>query len=141
TQVLVKQFASGVCHTQLHQLHDQQGRTPKLLGHESTGVVVAAGSRVSRAKEGDRVMLTFVPQPVDPGATRDLPVVKWRGHDIAGSGASSTWSEAVVTDQDFVVPLDSDVATDVTAIIGCAVMTGCGAVLNTAQVRPGDSVV
>ena len=47
----------------------------------------------------------------------------------------------VVVDQAFVVPLDNSVATDVTAVIGCAVATGCGAVLNTARVRAGDSVV
>src|SRR5207237_3035697 len=52
-----------------------------------------------------------------------------------------TWARDTVADQQMVVPLDRDVATDVTSIIGCAVMTGAGAALNAAQVRPGNSVV
>jgi Zn-dependent alcohol dehydrogenase len=52
-----------------------------------------------------------------------------------------TWSRDTVADQQMVVPLEKGVATDVTSIIGCAVMTGAGAALNAAQVRPGNSVV
>src|SRR5260370_4570157 len=52
-----------------------------------------------------------------------------------------TWSRDTVADQQMVVPLDNNVATDVTSIIGCAVMTGAGAALNAAQVRPGNSAV
>jgi len=52
-----------------------------------------------------------------------------------------TWSRDTVVDQQMVVPLEKNVATDVTSIIGCAVMTGAGAALNAAQVRPGNSVV
>jgi Zn-dependent alcohol dehydrogenase len=51
-----------------------------------------------------------------------------------------TWAEDVIVDGEYVVKMDDDVATDVTSIIGCAVMTGCGAAVNTAKVRPGDSV-
>jgi Zn-dependent alcohol dehydrogenase len=52
-----------------------------------------------------------------------------------------TWAEVVMADQQYVVKLtDADAPTDVTAIVGCAVMTGCGAVINSAQVRPGQSV-
>src|SRR4051794_6032103 len=58
-QVVVKQFASGVCHSQLHQMH--RPRTASVvLGHESTGVVLAKGNQVRHVKEGDRVMVTWV---------------------------------------------------------------------------------
>ena len=59
-QVVVKQFASGVCHSQLHQLHNPEHRVPALIGHESTGVVVAKGSNVTHVKEGDHCMVTWV---------------------------------------------------------------------------------
>jgi Zn-dependent alcohol dehydrogenase len=141
TQMLVKQFASGICHTQLHTLHSPEAKTPTLLGHESTGVVVSKGSLVTHVKEGDHVVLSFMPRHLPGGVRPELPTLKVRGQEVRASGASCTWSEDVVVDQAFVVPLDKSVATDVTAVIGCAVATGCGAVLNTANVRPGDSVV
>jgi Zn-dependent alcohol dehydrogenase len=141
TQMLVKQFASGICHTQLHTLHNPEVKTPLLLGHEATGVVISKGAQVTHVREGDHVLLSFMPRPMPLGVRPELPTVKVRGQEVRASGASSTWSDNVVVDQAFVVPMDPDVATDVTAIIGCAVATGCGAVLNTANVRPGDSVV
>ena len=141
TQMVVRQFASGICHTQLHALHNPSTRTPALMGHESSGVVVAAGSAVKRVREGDHVLLSFMPHRLPGGVKPELPSVSVRGQTLRASGASSTWSETVVVDEAFVSFLDASVATDVTAIIGCAVTTGCGAVLNSARVRPGDSVV
>jgi Zn-dependent alcohol dehydrogenase len=141
TQMLVKQFASGICHTQLHTLHNPDAKTPLLLGHEATGVVVATGSQVRQVRAGDHVMLSFMPRRLRSAARPELPTLRVRGQAVRASGASCTWSEHAVVDETFVVPLDKDVATDVTAIIGCAVATGCGAVINTANVRPGDSVV
>jgi Zn-dependent alcohol dehydrogenase len=139
SQVIVKQFASGICHSQLHQLHNPASRTPLLLGHESTGVVVAKGSEVTHVKEGDRVMVTWIPRAAEEGAPRPQPsVVKFRGEDV--TAGAFTWAEATVADQQYVVKMADDVATDVTAIIGCAVMTGCGAAINTAKVQKGNSV-
>ncbi|MCY4060537.1 MAG: alcohol dehydrogenase catalytic domain-containing protein, partial [Gammaproteobacteria bacterium] len=56
-QVVVRQFASGVCHSQLHQMHRPR-RRPGLLGHESTGIVLKTGSAVSHVDEGDMVLVT-----------------------------------------------------------------------------------
>ena len=141
SQLLVKHFASGICHTQLHTLHNPEARVPTLLGHESTAVVMAAGSQVRGIREGDHVMLSFMPRHLPGGIRPEQPLVKVRGQALRASGASSTWSEHAVVDQAYVVPLDKSAPTDVTAVIGCAVTTGCGAVINTARVRPGDSVV
>ena len=55
THVIVKQFASGVCHSQLHQIHNPALSRPLVLGHESTGVVVAKGREVTHVAEGDQV--------------------------------------------------------------------------------------
>ena len=60
TQMLVKLFASGICHSQLHQIHNPALPRPLVLGHESTGVVVARGRDVTHVTEGDQVMLTWV---------------------------------------------------------------------------------
>jgi Zn-dependent alcohol dehydrogenase len=139
-QVVVKQFASGVCHSQLHQLHNPQQRVPALMGHESTGVVVAKGNNVTHLKEGDRCLVTWVHRDnFDNAPPAVLADLSFRGQEFKNS--VFTWAEDTIADQRFVVKMDdNDVATDVTAIIGCAVMTGCGAALNTAGVRHGQSV-
>ena len=60
-QVVVKQFASGICHSQLHQMHTPR-RRPVVLGHESTGVVLQVGTEVTHVVTGDTVMVTWVPR-------------------------------------------------------------------------------
>jgi Zn-dependent alcohol dehydrogenase len=116
-----------------------------VLGHESTGVVTAVGSQVSHVKEGDNVMVTWVPRNATRTTPRPTPaLVNFKGQQV-NFGAPAwtgtfTWSRDTVADEQMVVPLEQGVATDVTSIIGCAVMTGAGAALNAAQVRPGDSV-
>ncbi|HYR17369.1 MAG TPA: zinc-binding dehydrogenase [Mycobacterium sp.] len=146
TQVAVRHFATGVCHSQLHELHRPDPNLPSVLGHESTGVVNAVGRDVSHVREGDHVMVTWVQRNATRATSRPTPAnVTFKGQQVHfGAPAFTgtfTWSRDTVVDQQMVVPLDKDVATDVTSIIGCAVMTGAGAALNAAQVRPGNSVV
>jgi Zn-dependent alcohol dehydrogenase len=150
-QVLVKLFASGVCHSQLHTIQrpPRPGhRLPELLGHESTGVVTAKGREVRHVKEGDHVITTWVDRD---NATTNQPLVMhalndrtqyaadWRGKEVMHSAA--TWAECALAQERVVLPLSAGIATDVTSIIGCAVMTGAGAVINTLQVRSGQSMV
>jgi Zn-dependent alcohol dehydrogenase len=146
TQVVVRHFATGVCHSQLHELHRPNPNLPSVLGHESTGVVTALGRDVGHVQEGDHVMVTWVQRNATRATPRPTPAnVTYKGKQVHfGAPAFTgtfTWSRDTVADQQMVVPLDKDVATDVTSIIGCAVMTGAGAALNAAQVRPGNSVV
>ena len=68
-QVVVKQYASGVCHSQLHQIHRPR-TSPVILGHESTGIVVARGREVTHVKEGDDVMVTWVPRDGEHASRR-----------------------------------------------------------------------
>jgi Zn-dependent alcohol dehydrogenase len=145
TQVLVRQFATGVCHSQLHELNRANPALPLVLGHESTGVVAGVGDQVTHVKDGDHVLVTWVQRNATRHSPRPTPAnVTYRGQQINfGAPAFTgtfTWSRDTVVDQQLVVPLDKGVATDVTSIIGCAVMTGAGAALNAAQVRPGNSV-
>jgi Zn-dependent alcohol dehydrogenase len=149
-QVLVKLFASGVCHSQLHTMRRSarsSDRLPALLGHESTGVVAARGRDVRHVKEGDHVITTWVDrdnsttnQPLVAHALNDRAqsVASWKGKEVSHSAA--TWAEYAVAQERMVVALPQDVPTDVTAVIGCAVMTGAGAIVNNLCVRPGQSV-
>ncbi len=144
THVIVKQYATGVCHSQLHELDRPNANVPLVLGHESTGVVTAVGSDVTHVKEGDNVMVTWVPRGASPMIPPPTPaVVTYKGTPLnfgapVGTG-TFTWAETVAVDEQMVVELDPDVATDVTSVIGCAVMTGCGAAVNAAMVRPNSS--
>ena len=149
-QVLVKLFSSGVCHSQIHTMRRPARpgqRLPALLGHESTGIVVAQGRDVSHVKEGDHVITTWVdrnnsntPLPLVNHALNDRPqsTFKWRGKDVSGSAA--TWAEYALASDRVVLPMPKDVPTDLTCVIGCAVMTGAGAIINTLGVKPGQSV-
>ena len=139
TQVIVRQFASGVCHSQLHQMHrPRQG--PVVLGHEATGVVLKAGADVRHVREGDMVLVTWVPRDAagagGPPAAAHIPT----SEGVAITTNVFTWADHTLCDAQYVVKAAPGTATDVTAIIGCAVMTGAGAVLNTARVNKGQSV-
>jgi Zn-dependent alcohol dehydrogenase len=148
-QVLIKLFASGICHSQIHTMRRPPrpgDRLPALLGHESTGVVVMRGRDVKHVKEGDHIITTWVDrdnstttQPLVLHALNDREhyVANWNGKDVWHSAA--TWAEYTLAQERMVVPMPMDIPTDVTAVIGCAVMTGAGAVINTLQVRPGQS--
>ncbi|MEX0763243.1 MAG: zinc-binding dehydrogenase [Dehalococcoidia bacterium] len=138
-QVAVKLYSSGVCHSQLHQMHNPETPRPALLGHEGTGVVTRVGKDIDHVKEGDLVIVTWVPRdpirgrwtPGPSGATyREQPL----------SGPTFTWGEDVLIHNQYVVKIDDDNPKDVSSIVGCAILTGAGAVLHTAKVRPEDSV-
>ncbi len=140
TQVVVKQFASGICHSQLHQMHRPRQHNV-VLGHESTGVVLKTGSNVRHVKEGDTVMVTWVPRNAAQADSAPVTAQLDTSDGVAISENVFTWADHTICDQQYVVKVDPNIKTDVTAIIGCAVMTGAGAVINTAQVQPGQSVV
>lgn len=139
-QVVVKQYASGVCHSQLHQIHRQRP-SAVILGHESTGVVVAKGREVTHVKEGDDVMVTWVPRDGE-NATRRANGVDLELGDgtVAKTAGSFTWADVTIADEQYVVKTPGKHNKGVTSIIGCAVMTGAGAVYYTAGVKKGQSV-
>jgi Zn-dependent alcohol dehydrogenase len=138
-EVLVQLYASGICHSQLHQIHNPDGPVPTLLGHEGTGVVLKAGKGVKHVKEGDRVMMQFVPRDLPDGMkTANRTKYRWQGNEY--EAGVYTWAEHALLNEQMLVPLPNDVPTDVTAIVGCAVITGVGAALYSAGVQPGQSV-
>jgi Zn-dependent alcohol dehydrogenase len=139
SQVVVKLFSSGICHSQLHQMHRPR-ETPVILGHEATGVVEKIGQDVQHVKPGDIVLVTWVPRNAVAAAQPPVRATLQVSDGIAQSENVFTWADHTLADQQYVVKVDPNISKDVTSIIGCAVMTGAGAVINTAAVQPGESV-
>jgi Zn-dependent alcohol dehydrogenase len=139
TQVVVKLFASGICHSQLHQMHRPR-QAPVILGHEATGVVEKIGSAVTHVAPGDMALVTWVPRNAPAAAQLPVRATLQVSDGVAQSENVFTWADHTLADGQYVVKVAADTPRDVTSIIGCAVMTGAGAVINTAGVKPGQSV-
>ena len=143
-QVIVKQSATGVCLSQVHEIRlVPDEKCPHLLGHEGVGVVTHAGRDVTHLKEGDHAITTWVPRAGYPG--RDFieglsPIgVRFRGEPV--HGAVGTFAEYCLASDQLAVKIPAEQAAPESSIVGCAVLTGAGAVFHTAKVRSADSVV
>lgn len=130
--VLVEQQASGVCHSQLDVI-DRGGPEPLVLGHESMGRVLATGREVSHVRVGDEVLVTWLPRS---GTVSRKPVpsrVPLADGTCAVTHNIYTWATHIVVDEQHVVRAPLGTPEMVGSIIGCAVMTGAGAVVNLAR--------
>ena len=138
-QVIVNLISSGICHSQLHQMENSSLPRPLVFGHEGTGVVSHVGRSVDHVKEGDRVIVTWVPRVPVKGRPSPVPTgVTYQEQLVHGN--VYTWGQDVLVNKDYVVPISPEDPSDVSCLVGCAVLTGAGAVLNTAKARPGDSI-
>lgn len=138
-QVLVEVAYSGVCHSQLHELRGRRGPDrflPHTLGHEGSGTVLAVADGVSKVRPGDRVVLTWI-----KGQGTEVPSTVYHdGPTSVNSGALSTFMRHTITCENRVVPLPDEMPLREAALLGCAVPTGAGIVLNTAKMKRGASV-
>lgn len=161
-EVHVRMVASGVCHSDRSVINGiMPAKLPCVLGHEGAGIVARTGAGVTHVKEGDRVVLSWVtpcgrcdycrmgsPQLCDVGAkinaTHRQPDGTTRAHrdgvDLQTFSGLGALAEEVVAPANACVKMPDDAPLDKAALIGCSVMTGVGAVLNTAAVKPGSSV-
>ena len=161
-EVLVKVGAAGVCHSDWHVISGATSHTlPVVLGHEGAGVVQACGPGVTRVRPGDHIALNWAPScghcfyclhsspslcdaylaPIWAGTLMDgTPRFSLHGLPVYHFSALGCFSEWIVVPESCCVSLPQSVPLTIAALIGCAVTTGVGAVLNTAQVRPGSSV-
>ena len=156
-EVIVRLAASGVCHTDLSV---RDGSMPALLpctlGHEGAGIVTEVGEGVTSVEPGDHVVLTWnVPcrscaqclrgdaQLCSHGLDHAFgePYAQGAGGPVWPSMGAGTLAEQTLVPAAAVVPVDSSLRLDHAALLGCAVTTGVGAVLRTATVRPGESVL
>jgi S-(hydroxymethyl)glutathione dehydrogenase/alcohol dehydrogenase len=139
-QVLVEVAFSGVCHTQLLEVRGHRGPDrflPHCLGHEGSGVVRDIGEGVTRVKRGDAVILSWIKgEGADVGSTR----YDWGGRAV-NAGAITTFATHSVISENRLTPIPAGLSMRHAALVGCAVPTGAGAVINTAAARPGESVV
>lgn len=163
-EVLVRVAAASLCHSDLSVVNGDRIRPlPMALGHEAVGVVEETGPGVHRISPGDHVALVFVPSCgfcADCAAGR--PALCAAAAAANGSGALlhgpslltdasgatvhhqlgvSAFSSYAVVAQESVVPIPRDIPFTVASMFGCAVLTGAGAVINTAALRPGQSAV
>lgn len=160
-ELLVRIEAAGVCHSDLSVVNGtRRWPLPLVLGHEAAGVVEATGPGVRDVQEGDHVVLMFVPScgtcaECSAGRPALCPAAlaaNVEGRLLGGGqrlhradGAVhhhlgvSAFAERAVVARGSAVVIPADVPLETAALFGCAVLTGVGAVLNTAGVRPGES--
>ena len=154
-EVLVRTGATGVCHSDLHyMLGAYPHPLPTILGHESAGTVDQVGEGVETVKAGDRVVLSFVPscgncercvegRPVLCLRTRrgERPDKLTQGETSINQFAGmSAFAEMQLVQESACIPLPDGVPVESACLVGCSVMTGFGAVVNTAQMEPGSTV-
>lgn len=161
-EVLLKIHAAGICHSDLSVINGSRPRPlPMALGHEATGEVLKVGSSVTRVKEGDHVVCTFIPscgkcipcKEGRPALCENGAKANEKGEMLEGGirlsnedgqvyhhlGVSGFAEHAVVSENS-IVKISNEIPFERAAVFGCAVITGIGAVMNTAQIRPGSNV-
>ena len=136
-QVLVRVLASGLCQSQIFWMH-QPRQHAMLFGHEGYGIAARVGRDVTGLREGDHVIVTWLPR--EDARTPDVPILELGTGQKAKAPNVFTWADYTLVDELFVRILPASVRDDVVSIVGCAVITGAGAVLNAASVKPGDTV-
>lgn len=154
--VRVRIDASGVCHSDLTV---QKGGVPMpppiILGHEGSGTVLEVGDAVSRVKVGDRIISSFTAACGNCWfclhdktnlcqSTSDSMFaargIKPDGTQVFGMTGLGTFADEMVLSEIQAVPIQTELPAEILALIGCGVTTGVGAALNTAGIKPGDTV-
>ncbi|HET9242490.1 MAG TPA: zinc-binding dehydrogenase [Gaiella sp.] len=161
-ELLVRIEAAGVCHSDLSVVDGTRPRpVPMVLGHEAAGVVEAVGDGIADVEAGDHVVLAFVPacgaceacEAGRPALCAPAAAANAAG-ELLGGGSRlrrrsaplhhhlgvSGFAERAVVARSSAVVVDRDVPLETAALLGCATLTGAGAVLNSAAVQPGESV-
>ena len=157
-EVLIRTAYTGLCHSDLHFIEGKlPGPVPAVLGHESAGIVEAVGEDVSYVQPGDHVItclsvfcghcefcmsgrLSICGNPeirFPPGPSKRL---SWRGQPLNQILNLSGFAEQMLVHEHALVKIDREMPLDRAALIGCAVMTGYGAVVHAGKVEPGSTV-
>lgn len=163
-EVLVKIHAAGLCHSDLSVIDGSRTRPlPMVLGHEASGEVMECGAGVNDLKRGDHVVFSFVPmcghcipcitgRPVlcEPGAAANTKGTLLEGgmrlknhhlHYLHHHLGVSAFAEYAVVSRRSLVKISASIPYDISALFGCAVLTGVGAVVNTAGLSAGQTIL
>src|SRR5947209_17941691 len=157
-EVKVRMEATAICHSDIHYIEGERAAQPPLVvGHEGAGVVVEIGPDVTLVQVGDRVALSLLRQcgrcyfctlgmPYHCEGTFALSTEsRLRNHAGVplrdGDLGASAFAEEAIVDQSQLVVVPDDMPLDRACLLACGVITGAGAVINTAGVRAGSSVV
>jgi S-(hydroxymethyl)glutathione dehydrogenase / alcohol dehydrogenase len=138
-QILVKIYYSGLCRAQYNEMIGLKGPDrflPHLLGHEASGVIVEIGAGVRKVKNGDYVCLSWIK---GLGLDGINSAYLWRGHSV-NAGAVTTFSDFAVVSENRVTRIPKAIPPKLAAIVGCAIVTGCGIMDNTLSVLRGSSL-
>ncbi len=161
--VLVRIRAAGLCHSDLSVVDGNRPRpTPMLLGHEASGIVEQVGEQVTDIEPGQQVSTVFLPRcgqcancatdgklPCTPGTAvnnagtlvGDRILLRRDGAEVRHHLGVSGFATHAVLHRSSVVPVGVDVPADIAAVLGCAVLTGGGAVINAGRPADGDDVM
>jgi Zn-dependent alcohol dehydrogenase len=156
-EVRVQLGATAICHSDVHLLHgDWVGALPVLAGHEAAGVVEEIGETVTLVKPGDRVVVSLIrscgrcfhcasgaPHNCDAVFALDTEsrIRNTRGEVVQQGIKVGAFAEAAIVDQSQLVRIPDELPLDRAALLGCGVITGIGAVFNTARVQVGERVI
>jgi len=161
-EVIVRVSHCGLCHSDVGQVDGTyQPRVPIIVGHEAAGVVEAVGPGVTRVSPGDTVMLTPCPpcghcywcvrgehsicvnsSSIGSATFPDGGTRLSRRNEVVYRGVGmAAFSEFVIIQETGAIPIPADTPLDTACVIGCAVQTGVGAVINTAKVEEGATVL
>jgi NDMA-dependent alcohol dehydrogenase len=156
-EVKVRLAAVGICHSDIHMIHgDWAGTLPMVPGHEAAGIVEDIGEGVTRVQPGTPVVVSLLHSCgrcyycvrgrsyLCDGAfalQTQSRLCNQRGERLAHALQTAAFAEYVIVDQSQLVPVSPAIPLDRAALLACGVITGVGAVVNTAQARPGDCVV
>ena len=163
-EVLVEIMATGICHTDAYTLggRDPEGKFPSVLGHEGAGIVREVGAGVSSVAPGDHVIPLYTPECRQcksclSGKTNLCTAIRatqgqglmpdgtsrfsYKGETIYHYMGCSTFSNFTVLPEIAVAKIRMDAPFEQTCYIGCGVTTGVGAVVHTAKVKPGSTVI
>lgn len=156
-EVKVRIAATAVCHSDVSAIHgDWGGRLPMVAGHETAGVVEEVGERVSSVKPGDRVVVSLLracgrcfyclsgaPNQCSGTFSGDFEnhLRTASGEPLARRFATASFAEHTVVDHSQVVAIPDEISLDRAALLACGVLTGVGAVVHTARVEAGTTIV
>ncbi|MDR7443600.1 MAG: alcohol dehydrogenase catalytic domain-containing protein, partial [Armatimonadota bacterium] len=157
-EVVVRTVAAGVCHSDLHIADgDLPAPLPMVLGHEAAGVVEKVGGLVTRVRPGDHVVvcvtafcgqcdkcltghLNLCRSPYTRRDPSEPPRLRRNGQPVNQFANVGAFAEKMLIHENAVVKIPEDVPLEAAALLSCGVLTGVGAVFNTAKVQPGSTV-